>query len=144
MATAGLFYLAHLLLLYVLSLLLFEWLKGLLPLKLNRTNIKWLKIVQRALGHAQQNLQNITGTSDSQGWGRELMSCRAVESSKPAHLGGLERSSVGVSAPSGDTNTLAPQRTVGSITKAQTSLPTLPLNQVAGTGTVTNALPPNV
>lgn len=67
MATAGLFYLAHLLLLYVLSLLLFEWLKGLLPLKLNRTNIKWLKIVQRALGHAQQNLQNITGTSDSQG-----------------------------------------------------------------------------
>lgn len=67
MATAGLLYPPHLILLHVLSLLLFEWLKGLLPLKLNKTNIKWLKIVQRALGHAQRNLQHITGTSDSQG-----------------------------------------------------------------------------
>lgn len=72
------------------------------------------------------------------------MSCRAGESANPARLGGLEPSSVGVSAPSGDTNTLAPQRTAGSITMAQTSLPTLPLNQAAGTGTVTNALPPSM
>lgn len=72
------------------------------------------------------------------------MSCRAAESANPAHLGGLELSLVGVSAPSGDTNTLAPGHTAGSITMAQTSLPTLPLNQAAGTGTVTNAFPPNM
>lgn len=69
------------------------------------------------------------------------MSCRAAEFANPAHLGGLEPSSVGVSAPSRDTNTLAPQRTAGSITMAQTSLPTLPLNQAAGTGTVTKPFP---